>query len=107
MKNKGMPFCPGTERLVLRCLSVPGQDVLSRDRKVRQNVWDRTSRYHPLLSESQHLVQKFDMDQTYLELIKSQLDRGFCELAKLEPILASVVKEFNQNSGGLNVLLSA
>ena len=47
------------------------------------------------------------MDQTYLELIKSQLDLGFCELTKLEPILASVVKEFNQNSGGLNVLLSA
>ena len=23
----------GTERLVLRCLSVPGQDVLSRDRR--------------------------------------------------------------------------
>ena len=31
----------GTERLVLRCLSVPGQDVLSRDRKAGQNVWDR------------------------------------------------------------------
>ena len=26
----------GTERLVLRCLSVPGQDVLSRDRKAGQ-----------------------------------------------------------------------
>ena len=64
-------------------------------------------RCDPLLSGSQHLVQKFDMDQTYLELIKSQLDLGFCELTKLEPILASVVKEFNENSGGLNVLLSA
>ena len=31
----------GTERLVQRYLSVPGQDVLSRDRKAGQNVWDR------------------------------------------------------------------
>ena len=31
----------GTERLELRYISVPGQDVLSRDRKAGQNVWDR------------------------------------------------------------------
>ena len=31
----------GTECLVLRCLSVPGQDVLSRDREAGQNAWDR------------------------------------------------------------------